>query len=339
MPSTPICLFEDREDCALGVKLLVMSARRHEPGWHFHAFTRNFRRDDLEWLDRQPNVTLRDDDSTNQSGWSVKPSLLKLLLEENDGDVIWCDSDIILASPVMGLIDKLAKEVFVATEEYIWGKAKGSRMRTAGWKFKEARPLKSTVNSCLMRVNKYHLPLLDAWDRKLTSPDYLAAQAAEWSQRPLHLVSDQDVLTALLASEEFAAVPLHLLRNGRDIAQCFQEDGYAVHDRLRNAFLRRTPPLVHAQGGKPWIKGPRASYQQLSPYNRIAAPYVKEGSLPDEWLGADDFPARLMDGLFLHEPNLRGLLPAVRKTMQRVWRHRPKLPRANPRPATTQAGG
>jgi hypothetical protein len=319
----PICLFEDRQGCFLGVQLLVLSAEVHEPDWRFHAFVRNMDRASLDWLSARPNVVLRDKVPTQKTGWSVKPALLRLLLSENSGTVMWCDSDIILASPVSPIIGDLDPSVFVATEEYIWSRTKGSGLRAAGWGMKEVRPLSCTVNSCLMKLSAVHSPLLDAWDNCMSKPEYLAAQAASHVERPLHMMSDQDVLTALLSSEEHAAVDLFLLKNGRDIAQCFQEDGYAVHHRLRNTILRRTPPLVHAQGGKPWKARPRSISEQLSPYAQIARPYLVQESLRTDWLPADDRNARWMDTLFFRDPNLRGLIPAGRRTWQRVWEHRP----------------
>ena len=66
--------------------------------------------------------------------------------------VLWCDSDIILAGPVGHLLADRGPEWFVATEDYSWGKAKGSRLRVAGWNLTEERPLAATVNSCFMRV-------------------------------------------------------------------------------------------------------------------------------------------------------------------------------------------
>lgn len=325
MKSIPVCLFEDREECALGVKLLALSAGKHEPTWMIHAFVRNLGQQDLNWLASQPNVKLRTEIPTLQKGWNVKPSLLRLLLIETGGPVLWCDSDIILSSPVSGILDRLSISTFVATEEYGWGRQKGSKQRVQGWGFKESRPLVRTVNSCFMRMSSCHLPLLGAWDSALSVPDYVQAQSRTWDQRPLHLMGDQDVLTALLASKEHADIPLYLLRNGKHIAQCFEEDGYTVHDRLLNAISRRVPPLVHAQGGKPWKSGVRASYQQLSPYGPIALPYLKSASLPSGWVSADDKATKLMDAIAFRSPNLRGIFPAFARTSLRFWKHRSRL--------------
>lgn len=321
--NTPVCLFEDREECALGVKLLILSAQRHEPEWVFYTFIKNFKDEDADWLSEQPNVRLQSEWTTDHSGWNVKPSLLKRLLIASDCPVLWCDSDLILASPVSPILDAVDSSVFVASEEHGWGRTKGSRLRTSGWGFQESRPLANTVNSSFMRMDSCHIPLLDAWTACLSRPSYLHAQSVQWDLRPEYFVGDQDALTALLASSEYSHIPLYLLKNGRDIAQCFEEDGYTAWDRLLNSIVRRVPPLIHAQGGKPWKESPRAIYQQLSPYNSVAHPYVTSASLPSEWIMADGRWERLIDRITFGGPNLRGFLPALSRTSLRVWKHRP----------------
>ena len=321
----PVCLYEDRAECALGVKLLVLSARRHEPDWMIHAFMRNLKVEDMNWLADQPNVTLRDEVDTLQRGWNVKPFLMKILLEETGGEVIWCDSDIILAARVTPILESIPSTTFVATEEHCWGRTKGSLVRTTGWNLHEARRINVSVNSCFMRMNPTHGPLLDAWNECLSRPDYLHAQRQPWDQRPVYFIGDQDALTALLASSEFLKTPYFLFRSGIDIAQCFEEDGYTFHHRLINSIRRRVPPLVHAQGGKPWRSGSRSIDQQLSPYSRIALPYASGSSLPVDWINPDSLLLRTVDSITFRDPNLRGLLPALRRTLQRSWKHRNRL--------------
>ena len=325
MKRIPVCLFEDREDCSLGVRLLILSARVHEPDWMFHVFIRNFKPDDMSWLAAQPNVTLQSEKNTDQKGWNVKPSLIKHLLAELGGTVIWCDSDVILASRVSPILEPLDNSIFVATEEHCWGRTKGSHIRTSGWNMEESRRLTRTVNSCFMRIDFSHMPLLDAWLRCLSDPGYLAAQLQPWDKRPVYFIGDQDALTALLASSEYEHIPLYLLKSGEHIAQCFEEDGYTVQDRLINSIRRRVPPLIHAQGGKPWWKGKRSLSQQLSPYSSIALPYLKDASLDSEWVSPQDYSANALDMITLREPNLRGILPAFARTFQRLWRHRPRI--------------
>ena len=69
MNRVPVCLFEDRWDCALGVRLLVLSAQTHEPAWQFHTFLRNFEQGEVDWLSSQPNVIVRTEIPTNEKGW------------------------------------------------------------------------------------------------------------------------------------------------------------------------------------------------------------------------------------------------------------------------------
>lgn len=327
MKILPVCVFEDREECLLGIKLLILSARHHEPMWVFYLYVRNMSEDDLSWLTAQPNVILRTAIPTEQKGWNVKPSLLLELLKETGGPVLWCDSDIILTSPISRILDSIPDTVLLAAEEYGWGRHKGSKARVAGWNLKEGRSLAVTVNSCFMRMSPCHLPLLNDWDAALSYPTYVDAQSRAWDQRPLHLMGDQDVLTALLASSEHAQIPLFLLRSGKEIAQCFEEDGYTVQDRLINALRRRLPPLIHAQGGKPWKSGVRATFQQLSPYNKVAIPYLASEGLPDHWTTADDDFLKKIERLFLNDANLCGLIHAFSRTVRRVWNHRPKFAR------------
>ena len=66
------------------------------------------------------------------------------------------------------------------------------------------------------------------------------------------MISDQDVLTALLASEEFAWVPLRFLLRGKDIVQYFGPYGYTLRERLIHLSGRR-PAFIHSQGPKPWL--------------------------------------------------------------------------------------
>lgn len=325
MKTVTVCLYEDRQDCALGLKLLVLSAKCHEPTWMFNVFLKNIAESDRNWLSLQSNVRIREEIPQRQNGWNVKPYLLKLLLLEDPGPLIWCDSDIILSSPISKVLESIPPFVFVASEEYGWGRNKGSRLRTSGWGFIEKRSFTNTVNSSFMRMDTSHMPLLDAWAACLARPSYQQSQAQPWDQRPVYFVGDQDALTALLASSDHAHIPVHLLRNGWDIAQCFEEDGYTAHHRVLNSLCRRTPPLIHAQGGKPWKNGPRAVFEQLSAYASVALPYVTKGSLPSDWIRADESRYQFLDWFSRGDANLRGLLPAVQRTSRRARNHWSRL--------------
>ena len=119
--------------------------------------------------------------------------------------------------------------------------------------------------------------------------------------------------------------PRSFVRNGWDIAQCFEEDGYTAHHRVLNSLYRRTPPRIHAQGGKLWKNGPRAIFEQLSLYGSVALHYVTSGSLSSDCIRADESCYHFLDWFSQGDENLRGLLPAVRKTSRRVRSHLSRL--------------
>ncbi|MES2439817.1 MAG: hypothetical protein V4584_12145 [Verrucomicrobiota bacterium] len=169
-----------------------------------------------------------------------------------------------------------------------------------------------------MRFQARHLPLLQAWAGCLARDEYRQTQRLPWNQRPHYFISDQDALTALLASEKFAHLEMQLLRNGRDIAQCFEEDGYTALDRLRNSMMGRIPPLIHAQGGKPWQGGSRANFQQLSAYGPVALPYIDDAEISGDWIEPDDRFCCFLDRITFSSPNLRGCLPAAMRTLNRI---------------------
>ena len=78
------------------------------------------------------------------------------------------------------------------------------------------------------------------------------ANKMDWRQRPIHMQGDQDVLTALLTSTEFADIPLKMLRRGKDIVQFDGVWGYTTAERLRS-LLGDGPTFIHCMGTKPWV--------------------------------------------------------------------------------------
>ena len=156
---------------------------------------------------------------------------------------------------------------------------------------------------------------------------YREAQSLPFAERPPHAASDQDVLHALLTSDRHADVAIAFLQPGVDIAQCHLADGYAVKDRLRNAFRRRLPPLVHSQGFKPWRPHlARTVDQDVSPYTLSARRYRQH--LDDvAWISPSGRGGKILWRLTGGDPNLAGLLPALSMELQRALRIRTRLAR------------
>ena len=184
--------------------------------------------------------------------------------------------------------------MFVGAEEFAWGQLPGSGARTRAWGLRPGRFLETTVNTGVLRVTEGHRALLEDWERLLAREDYRDAQSRHATERPVHLVGDQDALTALLGSEPYSDFRLHLLRRGHDIAQCAGPSGFTPVERIAS-LPTGVPPLLHAVGVKPWQHGARwrydtgrmgrmrAAYEdlhsRLSPYTIVARTLAVEAGV------------------------------------------------------------
>ena len=314
-----ICIYEDRASDLVGVKLLILSLARHCPDLSVQLFCPTATPNFCRWLEMYPQVRLRELPATNNRGWNVKPDILLMLLSEGYNQVVWIDSDIIITKDFRHLLAHTADDTFVAAQENRWEALNGSVARTEAWGLAVARELESTVCSCFLRVTPAHERLLEEWKRCLAVPAYLEAQK-KWP-RPVHMIGDQDVLTALLGSSAFADVKLHYLKRGTDIAQCFQADGYTVGERLTNIFSG-LPVFVHSQGPKPWRdkgkEGIDRTYLELSPYCYAAQPYCQQLNEDSSWLNIESSLGKVLSTLALHHPSLQGLPLALQSQLRRV---------------------
>ena len=293
-----VTVFEDRSDAFPGVQLALAGLRRHLPGVPVELIRPGVTGAERRWLDARPGVSLVDR-SFDARGWDAKPAVLLAALEHAE-DVVWWDSDLLATADLAPVLPAAPPDGLVATEETFWGQEQGTGHRSRAWGLTTSRVLPTTVNTALLRVGPRHRPLLRAWQDLLASPTYRAAQARPAEQRPLHLLGDQEVLTALLESRRFAGERLHLLRRGATVAQCFGPAGFTVAERVRALAHGSGPSIVHAMGVKPWTVLPwppggglprsretapwRRFYArlhaELSPYTVAAAQYRDELSDP-----------------------------------------------------------
>ncbi|WP_432544289.1 nucleotide-diphospho-sugar transferase [Kineococcus sp. SYSU DK002] len=292
-----IVIAEDRASHRVGVQIAVASIARHCPGadvvlhcpWADERFE--------EWARDRGVSTLHRSGVPRGAGWNVKPSLLLQHLRAGHDEVVWVDADVLTHRDWRPLLAGVGEDVLVATEETYWGQAQGGTHRTRAWGLEVGRSMPRTVNTGLVRVTSAHVELLEAWAAMLQEPTYREAQQQDWTRRPLHLLGDQEVLTALLGSAQFAAVPLRLLRQGVEIAQCYGPAGFTPRDRLTAALPGRSvPPLVHAMGVKPWERRARSGalgklrsrYEEMhsltSPYAVLAAAYRDELLADTSWM-------------------------------------------------------
>jgi hypothetical protein len=255
------------------------------------------------------------------------------LLAAGADEVWWIDSDVIVTDDFRQRLRGLSEETIVVAEEALYGAGghldRGARARA--WGFELGRVLPSTLNTCVVRVTRAHVPLLQRWQQLLESEAYTQAQRRPWDERPIHMIGDQDVLTALLSGQEFVDVPVVRLRRGAEIIQYFGPPGYTTRERMSN-LRTGLPPFVHEQGGgKPWYldgthryAGLRAAvdrlYSELSPYRCCAASYQAE--IADElrhanWIDETSRVGAVLERLAFGSVPLTGLPLALAYS---VWR-------------------
>ena len=160
------------------------------------------------------------------------------------------------------------------------------------------------------------------WWELLQSDEYQRCQQKEWMKRPIHMQGDQDVLTALLTSTEFAHIPLTVLRRGKDIVQFDGVWGYTTAERLRN-LLGDGPTFMHSMGTKPWVarwKLERRNdlreylkmvYLDVSPYTLSSAKFKKDLGCDTHWMSAHYKFSAILRSLGMQHPALAGLPMAV----------------------------
>jgi hypothetical protein len=317
-----LCTYEDRKHCFIGVKLLVLSLARYCPNAELAFWCPELSDVQAAWLARQPNVQVRVEPALGVSGWDIKPTLLRRTIDEGGKEAIWIDSDIVVTGDILPMLSELDPDIFLATEEMRHApEPQGSRMRTTALGLELGRELGVTVNSCVLRATGRHVALLEDWTARLSSHEYREAQRRPFHWRPIHLRSDQDVLTGLLGSREYAVTRLRLLRSGSDIASCMDNIGYPTLDRVKNLF-RGLPIFVHAQGRKPW-EDPQPLSAELSPYSHVARSYWHLVDEPMAWTVPRSRVARVLDRMSLGDPNLRGLpFAMIREAQWLLWGRR-----------------
>lgn len=315
-----ICTHDDRPRAQIGIKLLVLSLAEHCPdidvlvSWPVTdpAFT--------NWLESQPRVQVHFDSSLIGKEWNIKPDLLLHCLDLGCEEVIWIDSDVIVARDFRSLLNDVDEETIVVAEDFYWSfyAFPGGTERAELWGLRPGRSLAWIANTGILRVTPAHRPLLRAWSKLLACPAYVKAHQRTWTTRPIHMVGDQDVLTALLTSERFSDIPIKFLHRGKDIIYDFGPAGYTPRERLGN-LANPTPPFVHCTGPKPWdaprqvslLGNPRAYYMrvhlELADYSRVARRYRKHFDRESIAFDIETLPARVFSRMAGEHIPLRGL--------------------------------
>jgi hypothetical protein len=300
------CLAEDRATEEIGLRLALLSLLRSCATAQAVVYRPNPSPAFRDWLARRaPQVRIIPEMPAGASSWNCKPHVLLPLLEAGYSEAIWLDSDLIVTRDPSDVFSGLGPDDVVGTEEPASSLNQGSALRAAGWGLPPGRSFPVTLNTCVLRVTPEHVPLLRRWRAMLEDPIYTAAQARPLWERPVHLMSDQDVLNALLGGEQFEHVPVRFLRGGVDVIHCGGALGYSLRQRVAGVF-RRLPAFLHAIASKPWaVFTPeyqarhsrwfnfyRRLLQETSPYVAAARELRADVGLPCPWLGAGSWLGR-----------------------------------------------
>lgn len=275
-----ICIAEDRKSHECALKLLLASLARHNAKMATVLFYPASDEAFIDWLQalNAENISIRTTPIADASSWNVKPHALLHLLAEGFREIIWIDSDILITKNFLSAFDELDDAVLAVCEEGLLGQDEENR--AMAWGFAVERKFPFPLNTGVMRVTQRHVPVLARWKELLDSGIYRDAQSQPMTSRPRHMFSDQDVLTALLSSDEFSDVPVKILRRGRDVIQYYEYLGFTLAERV-TCMLQGMPAFIHQQGWKPWISGTEkelpgvrgkiiAAYQDQSPYTVTA---------------------------------------------------------------------
>ena len=307
-----VCTYDNRKEAEPGIRLLIASLYRQSPRLPlilcYPAADDQFR----AWARNYPNVSLENNLVPGHLGWDVKPQMLLRMLQRGHEEVIWIDTDIVITRAIEPVFDGLSPDALVVTEEALWGRHSDfDAIRARGWGFDVARVLPFCLNTGVVRVTAHHRGLLETWKSLLDSPEYLEAQRKYILDRPIHLIGDQDVLTALLCRRDFADVELKILRRGSDILQIFGMKAFTTRERFK-VLRHGLPPFVHAQQFKPWNSSGRfstlqAAYLDTSPYTHVASQYRADLGENSDWLKPQNPIGQILLALGFANPALAGM--------------------------------
>jgi hypothetical protein len=326
-PADPVfCVYEDRPDCEVGVRLMLASLRRRYPLARVVVFAPALSPGLRDWIGARPGITWREFNAAQTHGWDCKPDCLLRLLESGEREAVWLDSDLIVTGDLLAWLRRQPAEALVVAEDPCHLPQRGTGSRTRAWDLAPGIERGCTVNSCVLRVTPAHAPLLRMWRELLARPDYRRAQQVHILQRPFHLASDQDALGALLGSADFAAGEIAVLRSGADVVH---SGGFRM-DVLRDRIARLGRPrvlCVHAIAVKPWQMLPGVPEQrnfrwrllrlsqELSDYTTEARRLRSEIGMPCPWLDHRTVAGCMLSALAFGSAAVRGLLFAVAVAM------------------------
>ena len=337
-----ICVAEDRGTFEPAIKLLILSMQRYCPDFEVNLFFPPADSGFVDWLKQFPQVRLQPRSLGDKFGWNVKPQAMMEMLRQGYDEVIWVDSDIIVNREIKPIFARLSSATLVATEHTLAEERDDRDARRARmWCLPVGRVLEFALSSGVVRVTQSHYAALKRWWDLLQDPKYQASQQKPWAQRPVHMLGDQDVLTAVLTSKEFSGIPLHILRRGKHIIQFDGVYGYTLAERMLN-LLGVGPAFIHSGASKPWLEvwglEPEAPlreyiknlYLDLSPYTIAALRFQRQIKDQAEWMRPHYALSRIQRLMGWGYPALTGLPMAVFADLARLAKTMRRSERSDP---------
>ncbi len=322
-----ICLHEDRHRQIPGLKLLLLSLRRFSPDWpillNFPDMPGSLR----EWLERISGLQLISVTFAGPGSYNVKPQVLAAGLATGAERCVWLDTDVLVRAPIARLFDVPSDTLLVTEDPWVY--PLGSSQRARVWGLPIGRSLQGPVNTAVLSVTQQHATLLAVWQRLMSEEWYITEQKLPVEKRNSLALGDQDLLSALLASEEFASVPLELLRHSSEVLHHHGAGAFAGPERWKS-LRRGVPPLLHAMGTiKPWLvqhrprlrKDARNYYEryylEMSPYVHAARSYRHLMEEDCSWMDVQTAPGKFSAALLRVHPALAG----VSQALLHRWNH------------------
>jgi hypothetical protein len=322
-----ICIAEDRPVCEPALRLLLLSLDLHNPERTISLFYPVASEEFLRWVRRFSQVRVQTERLRIGFEWDVKPQAMMLLLEQGFEEAIWIDSDIVVTGDLSKVFCDLQNDCITATEDALGDlRNDENALRARLWGLPVGRVLPFGLNSGVLRITKHHYHLMERWWELLQTEPYREVQRREWGQRPVHMMGDQDVLTALLCSREFSDLPLYILQRGKHILQFNGVYGYTIAERTRNLF-GDGPFFIHSFAGKPWVHQWKSGslreyiknvYLDVSPYTVEAREFITEIGSDSGWMEPHYRLSRALRLLGLGRRELVGLPVAVLMDMIRA---------------------
>jgi hypothetical protein len=331
LSSAPVVVtYEDREEALPGVEILACSLHRHSPGLAMMVYSPLA--EVAARLGDLPNLIWVPAHDLIGQGWNIKPIILRRALESHER-VLWLDTDIVLCGDLRRQIARFSTDALVVSQVWRTAHPVDSELRAQGFGFEVARTFPFGISTGSILAGRHHASLFERWQTLLEGDEYRAAQKLPLGDRPVALFGDQDVLWALLASTEFAELPIEYFRFGRDVILSTGANGYHVLERMGH-LVKNEVAFVHMAGPfKPWSFGQTVDWRQdraaylsqlcyeLSPFFTAAKPFADRLGRP-VWLERRNRLALLLNALAFGNPALSGLPLALLAWLAATLFHR-----------------